>query len=375
MDIEVTNTGPRALQDVELWVKDVARPTEWRIDSQEPWRVVPLAWPTGEVKINLPPEETRTAQLLYCEDDRGQTILLKGATGVPHRLGIGTLRIELEASSPDAATAKQVFAVKVTSRSDDQKVLELNGDEATALKDAYRRCKEIFNEPGLPWHRIIDLRKVPHRVVSAQVGSKPQTVYDKIANSFIRVDKALDDLPIRREAERRRNPRVKQLEELRAEVGEDLWSTLLTYFPIYERPANIEVESWEEWWIKAHPPTQKGEERCETGGYEIRRDDEINFATGIPDHLGVLLSKVLEILPKLPMTKNPFPEDEIQSWETLAENYIQENLGNTYLVQFRTNAGIQIPTAMFSSEQNRLMWNKLQCRAARLVDMIKELRH
>ena len=55
--------------------------------------------------------------------------------------------------------------------------------EATALKDAYRRCNEIFNEPGLPWHRIIDLRKVPHRMVSAHVGSKPQTVYDKIADS------------------------------------------------------------------------------------------------------------------------------------------------------------------------------------------------
>ncbi len=97
-------------------------------------------------------------------------------------------------------------------------------------------------------------------MVSAPVGSKGRTVYDKIAESFIAAEKELDSLPIRREAKRRREaaigPRVKHLEELRSEVGEDVWLSLLPYFPIYESPARIMVEPWEKWWFKEGTSSQ-----------------------------------------------------------------------------------------------------------------------
>ena len=87
-------------------------------------------------------------------------------------------------------------------------------------------------------------------MVSPPVVSKAQTPYDKIAESFIAADKEIESLPIRRDAKLRReagiDPRWQQLEELRLEAGEDVWPTLLNYFPIYESPARIEVEPWAE---------------------------------------------------------------------------------------------------------------------------------
>ena len=105
--------------------------------------------------------------------------------------------------------------------------------------------------------------------------------------------------------------------------------------------------------------------------YEISRSDEKAVAS-IREHLVAFLSKVQEILPKLPMTKIPFPEDEVLNLLSCMDNYVLENLGNTHLVRFRTDAGIQIPPAMFLHEKNILLWNTLQCRAAPLVELINE---
>ena len=260
VDVEVTNTSASTMHDVELWVTDVARRGEWDKDkgerkqtnqgyyySGEPWSPIPLAWATGQTTINIPPGQPRTAQLLYCTDDRGWFVLLKGATGIPHRFVIGALRVELEVSSPDSATVNKALSIRVTRSRREQKNVELNKSEPTAVKDAYRRCKEILNEPVQPWHRITDLRNVPRRVAFTPVKPQTMTAYDKIADAFIADNKELNDLPVRREAKRRReaaiDPRVKKLEELRLEVGEDVWPILLTYFPIYETPARIQVES------------------------------------------------------------------------------------------------------------------------------------
>ena len=230
-DVHVTNTGPSTLRDVELWITDVAPEGE---------SAPQLAWSNGEYKIAIPARSTRTARLLSCDDENGVIVTLG-----PLRRVSGALRLELEASSPESATVKEVISVRVTASRREQKYVELNKSEAPAVEDAYRRCKEILNEPGLPWHRIIDLGTVPHRVVPAPVGSKAQTPYDTIADNFIAAERELDNLPLRREAKRRReaalDPRVKRLEELRSKVEEEVWPTLLNYFPIHEKPAHIEV--------------------------------------------------------------------------------------------------------------------------------------
>ena len=253
VDVLVTNNSPTTLHDVEIWVTDVAREAEWDTGTDErncrgePWSAIPLAWPTGEVRISIPPGGTRMTRLVSCDDDNGWTLLLKGATGAPHRLVGGALRVGMEVFSPDEANAKKVLSVRVTPRSVYREELELHEDEDPGVKNAYRRCKEILNEPGLPWHPIIDLRNVPRRAVFAQVESKARAPYEKVADSFIAADRELDSLPVRRESKRRReaviDPRIKPLEVLRSELGEDLWPTLLGYFPIHERPAQIEVES------------------------------------------------------------------------------------------------------------------------------------
>ena len=152
----------------------------------------------------------------------------------------GVTRVDLEASSPDSATVRKVISVKVTPRSSYLDEQELRKDEDPGVKMAYRRCKEILNESALPWRRIIDLRTVPRRVVSPPIRTKVRTVYDKIADSYIANVEALESAGIGRRGVVG-DPRITQLEELRLEVGEGVWSTLLTYFPFCERPANIEV--------------------------------------------------------------------------------------------------------------------------------------
>ena len=63
----------------------------------------------------------------------------------------GVTRVDLEASSPDSATVRKVISVKVTPRSFYVNEQALQEDEDPGVKVAYKRCKEILNEPGLPW--------------------------------------------------------------------------------------------------------------------------------------------------------------------------------------------------------------------------------
>lgn len=74
-------------------------------------------------------------------------------------------------------TTKGVFSVMVTPRTFRLQELELHKGAGPAVESAYRRCKVILNEPGLRWRSVIDLRKVPHRVVAAQAGSRARTPY------------------------------------------------------------------------------------------------------------------------------------------------------------------------------------------------------
>jgi len=93
----------------------------------------------------------------------------------------------------------------------------------------------------------------------------------------------------------------------------------------------------------------------------------------IRESLGAFIETGRELKTKCADEKEPPPNDEAQEWADSIENYLTQELDNSYVFRFRSSAGVPMTANSISSIPHRNLWGAIHTRIFQLDKFFEQL--